>query len=158
MNITELSDYLCSLPDDIMADAAEVVAETAAEYYKSTFTAKGFDGNPWEPARVPKKTGSLLVNSGNLVNSIRPAVITPERVVISAGNSKVGYAAVHNEGYSGPVSVPAHQRTRNGKTYDVGAHTRMADIVQRRFMGDSAELNDMIHDRIEGMIRSKTDK
>ncbi len=100
--------------------------------------------------------GSLLVNSSALLNSIRPAVVTPERVVISAGNDKVTYAAAHNEGYRGPVDVRAHQRTvkKTGTVYDVRAHTRMADIVQRRFMGDSEELNGMIRDRIEGHLDS----
>ena len=83
-------------------------------------------------------------------------VVTPERVVISAGNDKVTYAAAHNEGYRGPVDVRAHQRTvkKTGTVYDVRAHTRMADIVQRRFMGDSEELNGMIRDRIEGHLDS----
>lgn len=88
MNIEELNNYLQSLPEEIISDAAEIVAETATEYYKSAFKKKAFDGNPWTPAKVPKTTGSLLIDSGALVNSIRPAVITPQRVVISAGNEK----------------------------------------------------------------------
>lgn len=156
MNLSELNNYLQSLPDEILSDVAQIVADTASEYFKESFSVKGFDGNPWVPARHPKATGSLLIDSGNLLNSIRPALVTPERVVISAGNDKVTYAAVHNEGYYGPVSVRAHQRTiRNtGTTYDVRAHTRIANMVQRRFMGDSAELNDRIYDRIEAYIAS----
>ncbi len=156
MNIDELNSFLQSLPGELLDDASQIVSETAQEYFKDTFRLKAFDGNPWTPARHPKSTGSLLVNSSALLNSIRPAVVTPERVVISAGNDKVTYAAAHNEGYRGPVDVRAHQRTvkKTGTVYDVRAHTRMTDIVQRRFMGDSAELNDMIHGRIEGHIES----
>ncbi len=156
MNLKELSRYLQSLPDKILPEAADIVAETATEYYKDAFRVKGFDGNPWAPAKHPKRTGSLLIDSGNLLNSIRPAVVTPGRVVISAGNSKVPYAAVHNEGYHGTVCVPAHTRRvkKTGKTHDVAAHTRIANFVERRFMGDSSELNQRIHDRIEGFLSS----
>ena len=73
MNIKELNNYLQSLPEEIISDAAEIVVETATEYYKSAFKKKAFDGNPWTPAKAPKTTGSLLIDSGALVNSIRPA-------------------------------------------------------------------------------------
>ena len=168
MNIKELNNYLQSLPEEIISDAAEIVAETATEYYKSAFKKKAFDGNPWTPAKAPKTTGSLLIDSGALVNSIRPAVITPQRVVISAGNEKVDYAQVHNEGFKGIVPVPAHTRktkrkdvpvkahTRKTKRKDVPvkAHTRKTNIPKREFMGDSEELNEQIHARIEGYIDS----
>ena len=161
MYISQLQDYFHSLADEILSDSAEIIAETATEYYKSTFRSKSFDGNPWAPAKVFKSKGSLLIDSGNLLNSIRPAVISPERVVISAGNDKVDYAAIHNEGYRWPVHVPTHMRERpkgSGIFHDVRAHDRMVDMVQRRFMGDSSELNDMIHDRIEGYIDSMLNK
>lgn len=154
MDIKELNKYLQSLPEEIMEDAADIVAETATAYYKGTFRSKEFDGNPWAPAKVPKTTGSLLIDSGALVNSIRPAVVTPQKVVISAGNSKVDYAQVHNEGFSGTVAVPAHTRKTKHKDVPVKAHTRKANIIKREFMGDSNELNEQIHARIEGYIDS----
>ena len=139
MNIKELNNYLQSLPEEIISDAAEIVAETATEYYKSAFKKKAFDGNPWTPA---------------LVNSIRPAVITPQRVVITAGNEKIDYAQVHNEGFKGIVPVPAHTRKTKRKDVPVKAHTRKTNIPKREFMGDSEELNEQIHARIEGYIDS----
>lgn len=158
MTISELNSYFSTLPDKILPDIADIIAETATEYFKESFTRKAFDGNPWAPGR-PKRTGSLLIDSGNLLNSIHPAIVSPERVVISAGNDKVTYAAVHNEGYTGPVSVPAHQRTvkRTGTTYNVRPHTRNVSIPQRQFIGDSSELNTMIHNRIEGYLDSLLD-
>ena len=101
MTLQELETFLRNLPDKVLSDSSEIVADTATEYYKETFYKKAFDGNPWAPAKVPKKTGSLLIDSGALMNSIRPAVITPQRVVISAGNEKVDYARAHNEGFVG---------------------------------------------------------
>ena len=130
------------------------MAETATEYYKESFRKKAFNGNPWKEAKVPKRTGSLLIDSGALLNSIRPSEISSRRVVISAGNDKVEYAQVHNEGYSGPVTVPAHsRRTRKGKA-EVKEHIRQVNIPQRQFLGESAELNDKIHERIEKYIES----
>ncbi len=154
MDINELNKYLQSLPEKIIDNAAEIVAETATEYYKESFRKKAFNGNPWKEAKVPKRTGSLLIDSGALLNSIRPSEISSRRVVISAGNDKVEYAQVHNEGYSGPVTVPAHsRRTRKGKA-EVKEHIRQVNIPQRQFLGESAELNDKIHERIEKYIES----
>ena len=53
MNIKELNNYLQSLPEEIISDAAEIVAETATDYYKSAFKKKAFDGTPWTPAKAP---------------------------------------------------------------------------------------------------------
>lgn len=155
MNIKELNKYLQSLPDDILDDAAQIVAETATEYYKETFTRKAFDKNPWVSAKIPKRTGSLLVDSGALLNSIRPTLISTHRVVISAGNDKVDYAQVNNEGFTGSVAVPAHTRkTKKWGDVQVKAHTRQANIPQREFLGDSKELNEQIYKRIEGYVDS----
>ena len=43
MNIKELEDYLRTMPDKVMGDTAEIVAETATEYFKETFRKKAFD-------------------------------------------------------------------------------------------------------------------
>ena len=148
MDFNELENYLGSLPDKILDDAAEIVAETATAYYKETFRRKAFDGNPWAPAKVPRQNGSLLIDSGNLLNSIRPAYVGRDKVVISAGNDKV----VHNEGFIGRVTVPAHVRhTSRYGNVQVREHTRMANIPARPFMGPSDELADEIHKRLEGL-------
>lgn len=155
MDFNDLGNYLTSLPDKILDDASQIVAETATEYYKDRFKEKTFDGNPWAPAKVPRRNGSLLIDSGNLLNSIRPAYIGRDKVVISAGNDKVGYAQVHNEGYSGSVIVPAHvRRTRKYGDVDVKEHTRRANIPRRQFMGESDELATKIHERLEGYINT----
>lgn len=155
MDFNELENYLTTLPDIILDDAANIVAETATEYYKARFKEKAFDGNPWAPAKVSRRNGSLLIDSGNLLNSIRPSYIGQDKVVISAGNEKVGYAEVHNEGYTGQIAVPAHVRhTRKYGDIDVKEHTRQANITQRQFMGESNELADDIHKRLEKYINT----
>lgn len=153
MDFNELENYLSSLPGKILDDAAEIVAETATEYYKGRFREKAFDGNPWAPAKAPRRNGSLLIDSGNLLNSIRPAYVGRDKVVISAGNDKVDYAQTHNEGFTGQVTVPAHVRhTSKYGNVQVRQHIRHANIPARPFMGESDELADKMHDRLEGYI------
>lgn len=154
MNINELSEYLKGLPEEIISGAAEIVAETATEEFKQSFKRKSFDGNPWKEAKNPRANGSLLIDSGALVNSVRPAVVSPERVVISAGNEKVAYAQVHNEGFNGTVNIPAHKRSTKRGDQQVKAHTRKVSLPQRQFMGDSAEINKAIHKRIDGYVEA----
>jgi phage gpG-like protein len=179
MTINDLAEYLDMIPDDVFDAVPDIVAETATEYFKESFTLKEFDKNPWEPAKRKKTTGSLMIESGNLVNSIRPAVISRERVVISAGNDKVEYAKAHNEGYSGPVVIPAHSRKTNPRSVEVPEYTRKngstvkahtwqlpggeqqvkehtinQNIPKREFMGNSDELFDMIKERIDAYLQS----
>lgn len=139
MTLQNLEQYFATLPDKILPDAAHIVAETATEYFKQSFTRKGFDGNPWAAARTPKKRGSLLIDSGALMNSIHPLEVSKSRVVIAAGNAKVTYARVHNEGFNGTVSVPAHIRKTKKGSVSVTAHTRTAHIIQRQFLGDAGK-------------------
>lgn len=171
MQAHELKKYLRSLSSDLLETAAHIVAETATTYYKDTFRHKAFDGKAWKPAKRQGRKGSLLVASSAMMHSIRPAVVEPKRVVISAGNDKVNYAQAHNEGFVGSVNVPAHDRRvkpRRGKVkpkvgqkatlQHVRPHKRMMRIPRRRFMGNSRELNQMIVQRIEGYITHKTSK
>lgn len=155
MTFDDFIQCLNGLSDDIKSTAPVIVADTASEYAKESFTRKGFDGVKWAPAKVPKTRGSLLIDSSKLLNSIHPAIVSPERVVISAGGDQATYARVHNEGYNGPVDVPAHERTSiKGKRYTVRAHTRNVSIVKRQFMGNAVELNKLIYDRINGYLQT----
>ena len=81
----------------------DIVAEEAVEYSRRRFTEKAFDGKPWRPVspNYHPRRGTLLVRSGALLNSVRVASVTPQKVVITAGNSKVAYARAHNEGFAG---------------------------------------------------------
>ncbi len=150
MNFKELEQYFEQLPDTVLDDAAEIVAETAVELFKESFNTKSFNGVPWLQPQHHKRTGSLLIESGALLNTIKPALISRERIIISAGNQKVNYAKVHNEGFTGWVNVPAH--TRNGKK--VKAHQKKMNIPQRQFMGKTDELATLIHDRLQAHCNS----
>lgn len=133
----------------------DIIAETATEYYKESFALKEYDGKSWVPAKKPKKTGSLMITSGDLMNSIHPAEVSRNRVVIQAGNDKVTYARVHNEGFTGPVTIPAHtRRTKKGST-QVKAYTIQQHIPQRQYMGKAHQLLKMIKERIDNYLEHK---
>lgn len=149
MTLNDFANYLDNMATRLRRDAPDIIAETATEYYEERFNEKEFDGQAWEPAKKEKRTGSLLVESTNLQKSFNN-IVSENEVIIQAGNSKVGYAKVHNEGFKGPITIPAH--TRNGKS--VAAHTRQMDMPQRQFMGEARELNNEIRSRLEGFLKA----
>lgn len=154
MTVGDLAKYFESFRQEVHDAVPDIIAETAVEYGKEAFTKKAFDKKAWEPAKKSKSTGSLLIDSGSLLKSIEPAVVTPKEVIVQAGNDKVNYAQVHNEGYKGPINIPAH--TRAGK--QVKAHTRQIDIDARPFLGEAKELAKeltiKIKNRIEGFAKA----
>ena len=150
MNIDEFNTYLTSLPDEIMDVAPDIVAEAAVEYYKDAFRKKAFDGEMWVAGK-PKKRGSLLVDTGNLMNSIQAAEVNRDKVVIQAGNEMVRYAKVHNEGFTGEVTVikgGKHKKVVKGG--DI--FTRHMNIPKRQFMGESRELAEIIKTQIDAEL------
>ena len=149
MTVDEFALFLDRFRNDVKEQAPDIIAETAVEYSKEAFSKKAWDKQAWQTATTPKRTGSLLIDSGALANSIRPAVVNEREVIISAGDNKVGYAQVHNEGYRGPVNIPAHTR----KGHNVAAHTRTVNIPARPFLGKSNELFDRVKTRLEATIR-----
>lgn len=153
----DVSKELRQKVNEAMNAVPDLVAELAVDYFKERFRYKEFDGKGWpEPGRGYKRSnGSLLVDSGHLLNSIRPAEVSPGKVVISAGNDNVLYAKVHNEGFSGSVVVKTHDRTsKKDKQYVVKQHTRKALIPQRQFMGESRELNNILKKDIEQLFKT----
>lgn len=159
-------------------DAPAIIAKTAVEYYKESFRTKGFDGKPW-PAlskRYKPKRGSMMVRSSKLMNSIRDTQTTPERVVISAGNSQIPYARIHNEG--GQIQRAArseifvrnrHTRGKKAKAFGgMGLYKKgttagkgltfkayTVRIPQRQFMGHALALNKRIIDRFKAAYQFK---
>ena len=156
----EIQAEIEQMMGDICETTAEIIAEEATEYFKERFDVKAFDGNPWVPAKRPKKSGSLLVQSSNLVNSIKPIEVNSHRVVIATtGAVPNKYARVHNEGFEGDVDVAPFTRKARGRdgkttTQQVKAHTRHMRIPQRQFMGQAEELNERIRTRVETYIDS----
>ena len=169
MKIDDLDKYFAELPDKVLDGAAHIIAETATEYYKGAFTRKEFGGKPWTPNKHPKQKGSLMVDSGNLMNSIHPAVVSPQKVVISAGNDKVPYARIQNEGgTTHPTVTPkmrAWARAMAGKKgpdselYKGISRTKKqkltVNIPARPFMGKPEALLKLIRERLDKFINKK---
>ena len=100
-----------------------IVSEEAITYAKDRFSMnqKNYDGKAW-PAwskRYKPKGGSLLVGkTAALVNSIQEKEATAERVIVTAGNSKVPYAQIHNQG--GTITRAARSETFSRNRYSRG--------------------------------------
>ena len=145
-----------------------VLGTVAVNYFKDSFRRQGWRNRSlkaWDKRANEKnkknKGRSILVSSGRLRNSIHIIQATPQ--LIAVGTS-VPYAAAHNEGFIGTVTVRAHTRSQTrkvredyttrkgnvrsrtfrqdtGKSFQVRAHTRQMNLPQRQFMGDSEVLN-----------------
>ena len=161
----DLHNFFESLRTDYLHDMVpNILAETATEFFKQRFTYKDWEGTAWPTARYPVTAGSLMQRSGALVNSIRPKIVGPGRVVISAGDSKVPYAQIHNEG--GQITVtPKMKKWAWAMHYNAGGTPKDAEptpqakfykamalqkagsaiiMPRRRFMGYSPSLNKQI--------------
>ena len=138
-----------------------VIAETATEFFKERFNTEEWDGKPWQalqPKYAAKKgrgRGRIMTASGALQRSIKPSEVKPNRVVISAGNTTVPYARIHNEGLSvkGSAKVRAYTNRNfmgKGQPMKISAHTRNINYTmpQRQFMGNSQFLNNALVDRL----------
>lgn len=81
------------------------LANYAVNFYKENFKRQGWAGTKferWKKTQTKEqkfgKSSGILVGTGNLKKSIRINKLTPYGFVISAGNQKVKYATIHNEG------------------------------------------------------------
>lgn len=153
MTVQELEKWVASLKV-VPMKCSQIIAETAREYFTGRFDDKAYDGRPWR--RTKKSTGSTLVESGNLMNSIRPSEISEKQVVISAGNEHVPYARVHNEG--GIQYVKPHHRTihRKGKAIRQQVRGYGYHAWRRQFMGDAKELMTTIEKQINIYLSTLT--
>jgi len=147
------------------------VGTLAVNFTKQRFREQAWIDNATEPWRRRKpgtkrnRGRALLVNTGRLRRGNR--IIRTGHLSVTIGND-VPYAAAHNQGFKGTVSIPAHKRkklkkekvetsklTKKGKPrkktvvsvigdIDVKAHTRKMNMPRRQFMGRSMYLNHQI--------------
>jgi phage gpG-like protein len=160
-DLSKIDLYFDRFDDDFDLIVPNVVAETAAEYYKANFRDEQWEGVPWQPlnpsyaAKKTKGRGRILVREGKLINSIRPSEATVERVTISAGGPRVPYARPHNEGLriTGVAKVRSYTNANffgSGRPRKIRAHTRRFDfrMPKRQFMGPSQAANQLIRARL----------
>ena len=157
------------------------MATEAKNFFVGSFQRQGWDDGlglkRWQPRADEswrrKKKGrrgnrAILVKTGRLRRSIKIRSAIFQKIVIATG---VDYAAAHNYGYKGTVSVRSHTRRRYGRekeeyttktgkqsyrrkkvvksSYTVRQHTRKMNLPQRQFMGDSPMLDRKLNKVIE---------
>lgn len=123
----------------------------------------------WKPRsrRAKRNKGrAILTDTARLKRSVR--VLSTTRNSVTVG-SDLPYAAAHNEGFRGTVTIPAHRRKRFHKSKvmsinevtkkgrrktktvttltgesEVKQHTRRMNVPRRRFLGNSMYLRQQI--------------
>ncbi|MDO6808096.1 phage virion morphogenesis protein [Zobellia galactanivorans] len=166
-DLNKIDLYFDRFHSDFDNIVPNIVAETATEFFKNRFVEQEWEGVPWQPlnpAYAAKKTkgrGRILTREGKLVNSIRPSLVSVEKVTISAGNSNVPYARVHNEGLhiKGVRKIRGYTNKNfmgKGKPKKIRAHSRSVDYTmpQRQYMGRSAMLNQLMRARLIAALKS----
>lgn len=156
-----------------MGTLAPVVANEAVNFFRGSFTKQAWIGtntNPWKKRKGNKDAGrAILVKSGRLRRSIRDMGSAGMKVRVG---TDVPYAAAHNEGFSGTVSVREHSRKRTRKAKvsmsnvatrkkstrttkitagnsSVKSHSRKMNLPKRQFIGNSPYLNKLIDRTIQ---------
>ncbi|MBN8668758.1 MAG: phage virion morphogenesis protein [Chitinophagales bacterium] len=137
-----------------LATLPTVIGTEAVSWFKDRFRQQNWvdrSAQPWAPRKSTgrKSLGrAILTNTGYLKRS-------PRIISTSANRARVGtnvpYAKVHNEGYSGTVTVNEHKRTtlfgKKVKPYSVPTYTRKMNIPRRRFIGNSYVLRSILNKR-----------
>ena len=138
-----------------------IIAETAVEFFQDTFKKQAWDGVPWQPlsakynAKKTRGKGRILRSSGAMQSTIKPSIVSANRVRISAGNAQVPYARAHNEGLhiKGTYKVRSYVNSNfmgKGRRVQVKQHNRTVNykMPRRQFMGHSKFLNQQLITRL----------
>lgn len=132
------------------------LANHAVNFFKESFTRQGWAGKSfkrWQKTRTKSQTfgknSGILIQSGNLKKSIRISKLNSAGFVIRAGNQKVTYASIHNQG--GYISVTPKSRRffwymykKTGEEmwkYMALSKKTKFKMPQRQFIGESETLN-----------------
>lgn len=137
----------------------------ALQWFDNSFQRQGFTNRifiPWQRRKTADQPGkadtnrgarigqkpqgrAILTGRGTLKRSGTGGV-TPDGFWISYGNQNAPYAQAHNEGQRGPQQVKAHTRRsrRTGRTAQVRAFVRQANLPKRQFLGHSEMLMEQL--------------
>lgn len=154
----ELANKVDEVKKAIEKDIPLIVESVALRYVDDNFRNQGYEGDRWKDSN-----GTILVKSGTLRRGFEGEA-TANQVKIT---NDVPYAAAHNEGFNGEVSVPEHQRavfvkkgakkTKTGKV-KVKAYKKKLKLPQRQMApitsNDSPTLSKNINEAISNKINS----
>ncbi|BBV67845.1 Mu phage tail completion protein GpG [Klebsiella sp. STW0522-44] len=160
--IEKLSDR--SLQEELLENIGAVVeSQTRRRISDEKRSPAGEKWQEWSEGYRKTRHGnqSLLQGNGDLLDSIQSIV---ERGRVRVG-SPLAYAAVHQDGFAGSVSISSHKRLitqafgralKHGVWQSVGAHKRTMNIPQREYLGlsseNSEELTQVISDFWQGVL------
>lgn len=144
----------------------------ALRFINGNFRAQGFQGTSFSKWKPNKRNGTILVKSGRLRAATTYTVQTGQVTI----RNSVPYAKIHNEGFSGTVSVKAYTRntygkmkietnqvTKTGKARkktvtmktgerQVKAHTRNVNLPKRQFIPTPTSRSPVLERSIEREI------
>lgn len=162
-NIEQVSKELREIVRRV-SDLKPVLAEFGVHMIRSvelTFQAGGRPV-PWPPSiRALRQGGKTLIKSGRLKNSIVASVMGPRTLRLG---TNVAYAAVHQLGFAGNMTVPEHVRrvTRafgrrlKTPTYaTVRQHQRLVRIPARPFLVAQDEDVEILKGMLERHVAGK---
>lgn len=179
MNINQFLSYISrrqQLLDQLVNRILPIkVGVEAKAHFQQNFIKGGFVNNGlkrWTPAKRTTSNNAsaqsnyktLLSSRNHLFSSIN---YTPGSGMVTITNT-VPYAAMHNQGFIGGVSVrPFHRKTkasavatniRSRRSFQtnraqVQGHTRRVKMPKRQFIGESAELNNSVKNIINTEFR-----
>ncbi|MEM9338732.1 MAG: phage virion morphogenesis protein [Bacteroidota bacterium] len=140
----------------------DIIAETATESFIENFQKESYFDKPWKPLseqtvkNQKRSEGRILTRTSKLQRSIRPTIMEPGRVRIAAGNSKVKYARVHNNGFSGVQTIKPYTNKNfmgRGKPVKIKGHKRKMKIPRRQYMGRHRLLKKEMRKRIKNYLK-----
>lgn len=142
----------------------EKIANEGINFFQERFNEGGWRSRgfyPWRPRKDGTDPGrALLVKNGHLRDSIRSPIKTRSMVVFAAGNNRVNYARIHNEGGTTHPTVTDKMR---GYAWAQWRHTGASkwrgiattkksqltvNIPRRRYMGHSYALDLRLEKRV----------
>jgi phage gpG-like protein len=133
------------------------IGDESVNFFKDSFINQSWDGVKWQKLSDDSIQRKILIERGNLWNSIRVKSVSKNKVEIIADSK---YAKIHNEG--GKIMVNENMRNffwskykSTGKEkWRALALSDKIDIPKRQFMGNSKNLNE----KIENLIIEKFKK
>ena len=115
MQINGLKNLEKELRRLIDKELPTILANQSVNFFKGNFDVQGWRGKTfkrWKNTRIKvqkfSKNPGILIESGHLKKSIRAVNISAGGFKVVAGNQKVPYAAIHNEG--GKIKVTQKSR------------------------------------------------
>lgn len=163
--------------------APKVLANEGQKFFLSNFAKQGWQGNGFQkwPARKDRKNKRPLLvgKTRKLINSIRRSVKEANEKRIVWGTS-VPYAVTHNNGYRGVINRKAHKRNSYrtisigggidrsgnrirkssrkmiGARYNVSGSAHRMRIPQRKFMGASPMLKNLLIKKAQQIYKDST--